>query len=117
MIVQNWMKSDPTVITSSMLLSEANRIFLDQSIRAVPIVDNGTLRGLLTRAHCLRAAENVARTQDKHEFDYFTNKLKVKDVMAHFPDTIEAGDSMEHCLRIGQEDGRSQFPVLDNGKV
>jgi acetoin utilization protein AcuB len=100
-----------------MLLAEAYRIFSDQSIRAIPVVEDDTLRGLLTRAHCLRAAENVARTQDNHEFDYFTNKLKVKDIMVRNPATIEAVDTMEHCLRIGQEDGNSQFPVLDNGKV
>ncbi len=100
-----------------MLLAEAFRIFSDQSVRAVPVVENGALRGLLTRAHCLRAAENVARTQDNYEFEYFTNKLKVKDIMVRNPATIEASDTMEYCMRIGQEDGKSQFPVLDNGKV
>lgn len=117
MIVRNWMKSNPTTIEGGMLLAEAYRIFSDQSIRAIPVVEDGDLRGLLTRAHCLRAAENVARTQDNHEFDYFTNKLKVKDIMVRSPATIEAADTMEYCMRAGQEDGKSQFPVLDNGKV
>lgn len=100
-----------------MLLAEAYRIFSDQSVRAIPVVEDGALRGLLTRAHCLRAAENVARTQDNHEFAYFTNKLKVKDIMVRNPATIDAADTMEFCLRVGQEDGKSQFPVLENGKV
>ncbi len=100
-----------------MLLAEAYRIFSAQSVRAIPVVEDGALRGLLTRAHCLRAAENVARTQDNYEFSYFTNKLKVKDIMVRNPATIEAADTMEHCMRIGQEDGKSQFPVLDNGQV
>lgn len=117
MIVRNWMKSNPTIIEGGMLLAEAYRIFSDHSIRAIPVVEDGVLRGLLTRAHCLRAAENIARTQDNHEFDYFTNKLQVKDIMVRNPATIEAADTMETCLRIGQEDGKSQFPVLDNGKV
>jgi len=117
MIVRNWMRSNPTTIEGGMLLAEAYRIFSDQSIRAIPVVEDGVLRGLLTRAHCLRAAENIARTQDNHEFDYFTNKLHVKDIMVRNPATIEAADTMEYCLRIGQEDGKSQFPVMDNGKV
>ncbi len=104
-------------IEGGMLLAEAYRIFSDHSVRAIPVVEDGALRGLLTRAHCLRAAENVARTQDNHEFDYFTNKLKVKDIMVRSPATIEAADTMEYCLRVGQEDGKSQFPVLENGKV
>ncbi len=111
------MRPGPTTIEGGMLLAEAYRIFSDQSIRAIPVVEDGTLRGLLTRAHCLRAAENVARTQDNHEFDYFTNKLKVKDIMVRSPATIEAADTMENCMRVGQEDGNSQFPVLDKGKV
>jgi len=111
------MRSNPTTIEGGMLLAEAYRIFSDQSIRAIPVVEDGVLRGLLTRAHCLRAAENIARTQDNHEFDYFTNKLHVKDIMVRNPATIEAADTMEYCLRIGQEDGKSQFPVMDNGKV
>lgn len=117
MIVRNWMRPSPTTIEGGMLLAAAYRIFSDQSVRAVPVVENGALRGLLTRAHCLRAAENVARTQDNYEFGYFTNKLKVKDIMVRNPATIEASDTMEYCMRIGQEDGKSQFPVLDNGKV
>lgn len=100
-----------------MLLAEAYRIFSDKSVRAMPVVEDGTLRGLLTRAHCLRAVENIARTQDNHEFDYFTNRLKVKDIMVRSPATIEATDTMEYCMRVGQENGNSQFPVLDNGKV
>ncbi len=117
MIVRNWMRPDPTTIESSMLLAKAYRIFSDQSVRAVPVVDEGILRGLLTRAHCLRAAENVARTQDNYEFDYFTNKLRVKDIMVRRPATVNTEDTMERCLRMGQEDGKSQFPVLDDGKV
>lgn len=117
MIVRNWMRTTPTTITGDMLLAEAYRIFSEQNIRAIPVVEDDSLRGLLTRAHCLRAAENVARTQDNSEFDYFTNKLKVRDIMVRNPATINASDTMEYCLRIGQEDGKSQFPVLDDGKV
>ena len=117
MIVQNWMKASPTTVSGDMLLSEANRIFSDQSVRAIPVVENDRLRGLLTRAHCLRAAENVTRSQDKHEFNYFTNKLKVKDIMVRYPDTVSADDTMEYIMRLGQEDGKSQFPVLADGKV
>ena len=117
MIVRNWMSSNPTTIEGGMMLVEAYQLFSDQSVRAMPVMEDGTLRGLLTRAHCLRAVENIARTQDNHEFDYFTNKLKVRDIMVRSPATIEATDTMEYCMRVGQEDGNSQFPVLDNGKV
>jgi len=117
MIVRNWMKPDPQTIASDVLLAKAYRKFVDQNLRALVVVDHGNLRGLLTRAHCLRAADSVARTQDRHEFDYFTHRLKVKDIMVRRPSTLQADDTMEHCLYVGQEKQQSQFPVLEQGKV
>lgn len=118
MIVRNWMNREPHTIEGDVLVIEAKRILTQENLRALPVVDaQGRLRGLLTRAICLRAAENVMRAQDPYEIDYFTKRLKVKDVMVRNPATVDADDTMEHCLFRGQEDRMSQFPVLDDGKV
>lgn len=117
MIVRNWMLPDPVTVGSDTLVSEAKRILADNNLRALLVVDDGRLRGLLTRRTCLRAAEHVTRSQDAFEFQYFANRLKVKDVMVRNPKTVDAGDSMESCLLRGQEEHVSQFPVLDGGRV
>ena len=117
MIVRNWMKRDPVTVTSDTLVSKAKRILVEHNLRALPVVDEGRLRGVVTRVSCLRAAEFVARTEDPHEFSYFTNRLKVKDLMVRNPLTVDVDDPMEVCLRRGQEESVSQFPVLENGKV
>ncbi len=117
MIVHNWMQENPTVIGGDTPVVEAKRILTQESLRALPVVDDGRLRGVVTRAHCLRAAEAVTRRQDPHEIDYFVNRLKVKDIMVRNPETVEAGDTMEHTLFKGQEKGVSQFPVVENGAV
>ena len=117
MIVRNWMQENPTFIGGDAAVIEAKRILTKGSLRALPVVDNGRLRGVVTRAHCLRAAEAVTRSQDPHELDFFVNRLKVKDIMVRNPETVEAGDTMEHALFKGQENGVSQFPVMENGAV
>ncbi len=117
MIVRNWMKPVPQTIASDVLLAVAYRQFVDQNLRALVVMDDGILRGLLTRAHCLRAADSVARTQDRHEFDYFTHRLKVKDIMVRRPTTLQADDTMEYCMYMGQEKRQSQFPVLERNAV
>jgi len=117
MIVRNWMKRDPVTVTSDTLVSKAKRVLVEKNLRALPVVDDGRLRGVVTRVSCLRAAEFVARTEDPHEFAYFTNRLKVKDLMVRNPQTVDIDDPMEICLRRGQEEGVSQFPVMENGKV
>lgn len=117
MIVRNWMQADPIVLNSDALLSEAEQILSETSLHALPIVDDGRLRGLITRANCLRAANCVLRTQSTDELNFFSNRVKVKDVMVRNPATIEANDTMEHCLQVGQEHGVGQLPVMDEGRV
>ncbi len=117
MIVRNWMREEPTLVDSDTLVLEAKRILTRNNLRALPVVDEGRLRGIVTRASCLRASECVTRTQDPHELDFFVTRLKVKDIMVRNPETVEIDDTMEHTLFKGQEIGVSQFPVLDNEKV
>lgn len=118
MIVRNWMMRNPITVTGDTLVSKAKRILIEHNLRALPVTDeNGRLRGLLTRVICLRASEFVTRTQDPYEFEYFANRLKVKDVMVRNPRHVSVEDTMETCLRHGQEEKLAQLPVLEDGKV
>jgi acetoin utilization protein AcuB len=116
-IVRNWMQHNPTLVDGDTLLSEAKRILTEHNLQALPVVDDGRLRGVVTRQHCLRAAHFVSRTQSADEYNFFANRLKVKDIMVRKPATVDATDTMEECLRLGQELGVGQFPVMDGGQV
>ena len=117
MIVRNWMQSNPVVIGSDTLLSEAKRLLTENNLHGLPVVDDGRLRGLITRANCLRAASCVLRTQNNDEFNFYSTRIKVKDMMVRNPATVDANDTMEHALRRGQELGIGQFPVMEQGQV
>lgn len=117
MIVRNWMNRRPATVTPDTLVSEVKRVLNEGNLRAVAVVDDTGLRGVITRAICLRAAASVTRLQDPHELAYFAKRLKAKDLMVRNPATVDADDTMEHCLLRGQEDGISQFPVVDDGRV
>ncbi|HMM53998.1 MAG TPA: CBS domain-containing protein [Candidatus Desulfobacillus sp.] len=117
MIVRNWMQKEPMLVDGDTLLSEAKRVLTEHNLQALPVVENGRLRGMLTRQHCLRASHFVARTQSTYEYSFYANRLKVKDIMVRNPATLDVGDTMEECLRRGQELGVGQFPVMDGGKV
>lgn len=117
MIVRNWMQPNPVVLTSDTLLSEARRILAETNLHALPVVDDGRLRGLITRANCLRAAHCVLHTQSSDELAFFSNRVKVKDVMVRNPATIDADATMEHCLQVGQQYGVGQLPVMEDGHV
>lgn len=117
MLVRNWMQANPLTIASHTLVSEAKRILSENNLHALPVVDDGRLRGLVTRANLLRVGSFVLRTQDPDEFNFFVTRLRVRDIMVRNPGTVQAGDTMVSCLRKGQALGVAQFPVLDGDQV
>jgi acetoin utilization protein AcuB len=117
MLVRNWMQPDPITIAGDTLVSEAKRLLSDHRLHALPVVDDGRLRGLVTRANLLRMGQFVLRTQDPDEFAFFVTRLKVRDIMVRNPASVQADDTMAHCLRLGQELGVAQFPVMEGERV
>ncbi len=117
MIVRNWMKPNPITVVSDTLVSEAKRLLAENNLHVLPVLDHKKLRGLITRADCLRAAHFVSNTQSPDEFAFFTERLKVKDIMVRNPATIDVDDTMEHCLEKGKKLGVAQFPVMEKGEV
>jgi len=117
MIVRNWMQADPVVIGAATLVSEAKRILSENKLHALPVVENGRLRGLVTRANLLRMGHFVLRKQNPDEFNFFVTRLKVRDIMVRNPATVQADDTMQQCLLKGRALGVAQFPVLDGDRV
>lgn len=117
MIVKNWMQKDPVTVTSDTPVVDAQMLISQKDLRILPVVDDGFLRGVLTRKNVNEAANCVARTQNIHEVDYFLARLKVKDLMNRMVKTVEAGDTVEYCMLKGQKEGVSTFPVMEDGKL
>jgi acetoin utilization protein AcuB len=117
MLVRNWMQPNPITVPAATLVSEAKRIISENNLHALPVLEHGRLRGLVTRANLLRQGHFVLRTQDPDEFNYFVSRVRVRDVMLRNPQTVQASDSMDHCLRKGQELGVAQFPVLEGEQL
>jgi acetoin utilization protein AcuB len=113
MLVRDWMQAEPLTTGGDTLVSEAKRLLTENNLHALPIVEDGRLRGLVTRANVLRMGHFVTRTQNPDEFSFFVTRLQVKDIMVRRPATVQANDTMELCLQRGRELGVAQFPVLD----
>ncbi len=117
LIVRDWMQAEPMTIPGDTLVSEAKRLISENNLHALPVVDGTRLRGLVTRANLLRMGHFVLRTQNPDEFNFFVTRLKVRDVMVRNPATVQADDTMEHCLQLGRQLGVAQFPVLDGAAL
>lgn len=117
LLVRDWMKKNPTKISSDTLVSEAKRLLIDDNLNALLVVDDEHLRGLITRHNIMRMGHYVMRTQNADEVSFFVNRLKVRDIMVRKPATVQAGDTIRQCLRYGNEIMVAQFPVMEGGQV
>lgn len=117
MILRNWMEKDPVIVGSETMVSEAIALLVENNLRALPVVDDGVLRGLVTRKDLQGCATAVSRAQNEHENEHFLSRLKIKDIMIRMPHTVDAGDSVEYCMLKGQEELIRNYPVMENGKL
>jgi acetoin utilization protein AcuB len=117
MLVRDWMKKTPTKIPSDTLVTEAKRLLIDNNLNAVLVVDDERLRGLITRHNIMRMSHYVMRTQNADEVSFFVDRLRVRDIMVRKPATVQADDTIRHCLKYGNELMVAQFPVLEGDQV
>ena len=96
MIVRNWMKANPLTISGDAPVSQAKSLLLDNNLNALPVVEHARLRGLVTRHNMMHKGHSVTRSQHPAEFNFFVNRLKVRDIMVLNPATVEASDTMAH---------------------
>lgn len=117
LLVRDWMKKNPTKISSDTLVSEAKRLLIDDNLNALLVVDDEHLRGLITRHNIMRMGHYVMRTQNADEVSFFVNRLKVRDIMVRKPATVQSGDTIRQCLKYGNEIMVAQFPVMEGDQV
>ena len=117
MFIKNWMRKKVLTISSEMNANSAMRLLEENKLPFIPVVDNGVLRGILTRRDIRGAASAVTATQNVQEMNFFNKQVKVRDLMVRKPLTVSMNDTIETALEIGSEMGRSFFPVIDGDAV
>lgn len=117
MIIKNWMVKDPITVTGDMLVSEAKVLFNQHKMPFIPVVENGSLRGILSVKDVREAGFSVTGTQSIHEMNYFNNRLKVKDLMVRKPITLSPEDTVETALVKGKTFRRGFFPIIEGERL
>ena len=117
MRIRDVMTKNPITVDSEMLVLDAQKIMKENNIRRLPVVDKGTLVGIVTQHDLLQASPSPATSLSIHELNYLLAKMKVKEVMKKNPFTLTPDTPFEEALRIGQDKKIGSFPVMDKGKL
>ena len=95
-------------VSSGDMVIEALRQMRDNRVRAVLVIDDGVLVGIVTLGDC--AIKVLLPGLD-------AKQTPVNQVMTGNPMTVKPDDPLEGCMAMMAERGYRHLPVLDAGKV
>jgi CBS domain-containing protein len=95
-------------VRSSDMVTEALRQMRDNRIRAVLVIDDGLLVGIVTLGDC--AIKVLLPGLD-------AKQTPVDQVMTGDPMTVKPNDPLDGCMALMAERGYRHLPVLDADKV
>jgi CBS domain-containing protein len=87
---------------------EVANLMRKQNVGAVPIVEDGTLKGILTVNDMTYRVIAEGRDPDT---------TPVRDVMTPNPDTVGCDTTAIDALRLMQDGGYRHLPVVDGGRI
>ncbi len=114
MLVQHWMTRDPITVEADMPFLEARLILKKRRIRHLPVVDGGTLIGVVTDRDLKEAAPSAATGLDVYELNYLLLKMTVRELIKREPITIRPDDSIERAALLMRDNKIGCLPVVDD---
>lgn len=114
--VKNWMSSPVVTVTPETNLTEARRVMDERKIRAIPVVKDGNLIGIVTRRGLLRLdlSQLDASTLYSH---VAPDKVTVGEIMTLKPITVTPSSLIPKAARIMLENKITALPVMEDDKM
>ena len=118
MLVKNWMSKDVITIDVNDCLEDAVNLLLENDNRALPVMDNVKLVGIVSDRDLKMASVSNATLLDAHDFIHLTSKIKVKFIMTKNPITIPFDFTVEETALVLLKHKISGAPVVNHeGKI
>ncbi len=95
-------------LTSSASVLEALQMMRERRIRAVLVIDDGHLSGIISQGDC--AIRVLLPGRD-------ASATKVAEIMTRDPLTVAPQHTIDHCMKIMMSRSIRHLPVVDSGKV
>lgn len=115
MLVKDWM-SRPVVTISPRSSMQMARDLMDQNaIRALPVVHDDVIVGLLTDRNLKRAEASDATTLDTYELGYLLQKVTVAEIMTADPLTLSFDATLPEAADLFLEHKLEAAPVVAGG--
>ena len=114
MIVDNWMSRPVVTISHKSTMEIAINLMKQYKIRALPVIRDDILVGLLTEKDLKQAAASDATTLDIHELHYLLGKITVAEIMTADPKTISIDSTLSEAADLFLEHKLEAAPVMSD---
>jgi CBS domain-containing protein len=114
--IKRWMTSPVITVTPETSLKEAREILSEENIRALPVVKNKKLVGIITKRGLLRLDLSFLADESWHQQANLVEE-KVSDVMTVSPLTVRPDSLIPKAARIMLENKITALPVLEKGAL
>jgi len=104
----------PLVVSPSERLIHARRMMLDKNIGRLPVVDNGSLRGIISEQDVAKALRAFRDLVPSSKQEARIKNLLVMDVMKQDVKTVYVDTPLEEVRRMMLEEDRGGIPVLNH---
>ena len=114
MFVAKRMTANPVIVLPDTSIAEAKEIMSKNKFRRLPVLQDGTLLGIITDRDLREVAPSPATTLSKHEANYLLDKVLVRDIMKKKVLTIYAAATIEEAALIMYREKIGGLVVLDD---
>ena len=105
--VREVMTVAPTTVQADDPVRDAARVMRDDDVGAVPVLDGGSLHGIVTDRDV--AVRLVAEERD-------LASTTVREIATADPTAVESGDSVDEAVRRMRERAVRRLPVVEDGR-
>lgn len=98
-------------------ISLAFKLMREQSVRQLPVVENGRLVGMVTETLLSEVSPSKATSLSVYELNYILDKTKVADIMDKNVVTCTENMSIEDVALLMNEKDVNMIPVVDENHM
>ena len=115
--VCDWMTCDPATVGPKDSLQRVIELLRRRDIRAVPVVEDGKLIGIVTDRDIRQVAPAYPLFRDEDEIRRYTENLTVTAAMTADPMTIPSDAPLVQAAKILETYRISSLPVVDEQRL
>lgn len=114
MLVKNWMAKPVITIDKSETIGVANQLMSKNEIRALPVLSEGKLVGIVTDRDLKKVYVSAATGIEAPKLAYLNTRVKVGHIMTKDPTTVKPESTVDEVARILRKYKISGVPVVDD---